>query len=235
VGHDRWLDNLRAARTDPVALARLLFDELPADGLQHAGDAVLCASAAGPEPVLETIASAVIVALRERGWVGDRELADAIEHTAGRGTSQLAPLIVELDELADALSEAEGSEGFLDLRTGEVWTETVIEAIHNADDFDVAVADQRIAVYGAGSREPYRDMEQFIATIDDPDLAGRLRDAIDGRGAFRRFPAVLEHAPEEFTRWHRYRDEARLGRARAWLAEHGYQAQPRHYTAPPLA
>jgi hypothetical protein len=69
-------------------------------------------------------------------------------------------------------------------------------------------------------------MQQFIATITDPDLAQRLADAIDGRGAFRRFYNVIATDPSEHTRWQRYSDDARLGRARSWLAEHGYQPAP---------
>ena len=37
---------------------------------------------------------------------------------------------------------------------------------------------------------------------------------------------TLERDPDQFTRWHRYRADAELGRARHWLAEHGYQPQP---------
>jgi Uncharacterised protein family (UPF0158) len=66
-------------------------------------------------------------------------------------------------------------------------------------------------------------MRHFIATVPDPRLARRLSEAIDGRGAFRRFYDTIATAPAEPTRWQRYNDDARLGRARIWLADHGYQ------------
>jgi hypothetical protein len=67
-------------------------------------------------------------------------------------------------------------------------------------------------------------MEDFITTVTDPRLAGRLHDAIAGTGAFRRFHDELSRNEAEYTRWHRWRDDRRLGRARAWLAEHGYRS-----------
>jgi hypothetical protein len=57
-------------------------------------------------------------------------------------------------------------------------------------------------------------------------LSSGLTLAIEGRGAFRRFRSVLEHDPAQFTRWHRFDADARLGHARSWLADHGYQARP---------
>ena len=38
------------------------------------------------------------------------------------------------------------------------------------------------------------------------------------------WPAELSRNDDEYTRWHRWRDDRRLGRVRAWLAEHGYRS-----------
>jgi hypothetical protein len=70
-------------------------------------------------------------------------------------------------------------------------------------------------------------MEYFIETLSDPQLAERLRDAIRGRGAFRRFKDVLSRDPEEFTRWHVFAEERQRGRSRAWLADEGYCVAPK--------
>jgi len=53
-----------------------------------------------------------------------------------------------------------------------------------------------LAVPGEGPDEPYRDMRHFITTVTDTRLAQRLTDAIDGRGAFRRFYKVIATAPD---------------------------------------
>jgi hypothetical protein len=165
--------------------------------------------------------------LRERGWDGDAELIEALEHVNGRRTSTLAPLPVELDEVGEALTQQAGSENYLDLHTGTVWFHTMTD-FGIADDLDVDFSDETrwLFLEGEGSQDAYRDLERFIATVDDDDLAARLDRAIEGRGAFRRFRTVLEDHPSEYTRWHRFDADARLGHARSWLADAGYQARP---------
>jgi len=225
VGHDRWVDELRAARADPMALADLLSAELPYDGLQHAGNALLTARAEGGAAALATVTTELIEALRARGWDGDDVLANALEHDPVTSSSKLTPVTVDLEELADALAENAGSEGFLDLHDGQVWTETIIEASRDAGVLEVEFDDPSrwLVVVGQGSAAPYRTMQRFIATIDDHDTVGRLTDAIDGKGAFRRFYTQLQRYPDLLTRWHRFNNDTRLGKARQWLADEGYQ------------
>ena len=64
-------------------------------------------------------------------------------------------------------------------------------------------------------------MQEFAGTVADPVLGERLERAIGGRGAFRRFHAVLDDHPAELTRFERLAEDRRRGRARRWLAEHG--------------
>ena len=81
-----------------------------------------------------------------------------------------------------------------------------------------------LAVHGEGSREGYRDMELFIASVEDPGRTERL--AITGRGAFRRFKDELARRPGELERWHALSEERQRGRARSWLAAAGYRLLP---------
>jgi hypothetical protein len=145
----------------------------------------------------------------------------------GRHPSPLRPLPVALAEVGEALSEQAGTENYLDLHTGTVWFHTMSD-FGVADDLDVDLSDETrwLFLCGEGSHEAYRDLQRFIGTVEDDDLAARLTVAIEGRGAFRRFRSVLEHDPAQFTRWHRFDADARLGHARSWLADHGYQARP---------
>jgi hypothetical protein len=226
VGHDVWLESLRRAAGDPEALARLLGDALPNDALQLIGDAVL--TVLEPSRVeLAEVVDRLVVCLRGRGWDGDDELADALEHVAGRRSSSLRALLVGLDEVGEALAEQFGTEHYLDLETGMVWSQSMID-FGVADDFEVDFSDESrwLFVVGEGSDEAYRDLRRFIDTVVDDNLAARLTEAIQGRGAFRRFRSVLERDPVEFTRWHRFAADARLGHARSWLAGRGYAARP---------
>jgi hypothetical protein len=225
VAHDQWRYDLRiaAADHDAAAIVALLDDELPDDGLQHAGDAVLVALAATRD-VAATVVSRIVEALRSRFWDGDAELADAIEAAVGRRPSGLTPISIDLELVAEALTEPPGSVGYLDLHNGVVLTETMLDFTDDEDaDPDFGDTRRWLPVPGEGSDEPYRDMRRFIATVTDPDLARRLANAIDSRGAFRCFYDVIATDPSEHTRWQRYSDDARLGRARSWLAEFHYQ------------
>jgi hypothetical protein len=230
MGHDAWLESLRRAAGDPDALGRVLAEDLPTDALQHIGDTLLGVG----ELAGTTVTSAVdrlVDQLRARQWDGDEELADALDHLVGRRASPLQPLLVELGDVGEALSEQAGTENYLDLQTGTVWLHTMSD-FGVADDFDLDFSDETrwLFLLGEGSHEAYRDVQRFIATVDDHDLAARLTRAIEGRGAFRRFRSVLERDPGEFTRWHRFDADARLGHARSWLADHGYQARPARHT-----
>ena len=171
--------------------------------LQHIGDAVL--TVLEPPSGLTDVADRLVDRLRERQWDGDDELANVLEHVIGRRPSPLPPLPVELADLGEALSEQDGTENYLDLITGTVWLHTMTD-FGVADDLDIDFSDETrwLFVLGEGSHEAYRDLQRFIGTVDDDDLAAQLAVAIEGRGAFGRFRSVLERDPAEFTRWHRF-------------------------------
>lgn len=99
-------------------------------------------------------------------------------------------------------------ESYLDARTGEVITltegqpetpELRLRVIANPEGY--------VKIEPASSREQYRWMENFVATVEDPTLRERLVIAIDGKGAFRRFKDVLLSYPADRERWFSYRGE----------------------------
>lgn len=79
----------------------------------------------------------------------------------------------------------------------------------------------------ASSREQYRWMERFIATVDDLDLRHNLLAAIDGKGAFRRFKDALMGHPVDRERWFTFRSERLRSCMEAWLTTHGITAAER--------
>jgi hypothetical protein len=223
MSRDVWLQQIRQAGTDPAAIERILADDIPQDALQHAGQAILrCSDSAA----LANAASRLIEALGRRGWVGDRELIDELERLASAVPSTLTALTVELDELGEALDQSVASVAYLDLDldTATVWPAELLEIGEEPEGFDPDDEQRWLPVVGQGPRAGYTTMEDFITTVSDPRLAGRLHDAIARTGAFRRFRDELSRNDDEYTRWHRWRDDRRLGRARAWLAEQGYRS-----------
>ena len=67
----------------------------------------------------------------------------------------------------------------------------------------------------------YRLMTDFVDTVEDDHLARMLDTALTGRGAFRRFEAVLGGWPSEHGRWEAFRREALCEWAGAWLQSLG--------------
>jgi hypothetical protein len=197
--------------------------------LQLAGDGLLDALAKDVEGAVE-LAAQCAAALRERCWDGDEDLADQLQAALGRAaTPLLRALPVDLEELASLL---EGDPlcggGRIDLRSGACWPHSVE---YGEDDGDENDEDRWLHVARLGSREGYRDMELFIATVEDPAIADRLQIAITSKGAFRRFKDVLSRWPQELQRYYLLSNERQRGRARAWLAAEGFRpagaAKPR--------
>jgi len=114
--------------------------------------------------------------------------------------------------------------GRIDLRTGEVWSDAAIEYAEKSGDHDWDEDDDQrwLWVDSTGSRSGYLDMREFIADINDLEVANRLSIAISGPGAFRRFKNTLSRWPDLMTRWYSFSDDRQRWRARAWLADEGY-------------
>jgi hypothetical protein len=200
------------------------------DALQLAGDGVVAAVMQRVDGAAE-LARELVFGLRQRAWDGDDELADQLEAQLGSGpVAMLRGLPVDLEELAGILEgDPLSVGGRIDIRTGEVWPRAAIEyAVETGDEDEDTPDDPErwLAVHGEGSREGYRDMELFIASVEDPGRAERLAIAIRGRGAFRRFKDELARWPGELERWHSFSEERQRGRARSWLAAAGYRVLP---------
>lgn len=142
-------------------------------------------------------------------------------------------LEISWEALEDAFeNNAPEVHSYLHLTTGEVLR--VVDGVADP------VMHQRIAsdpnylrIDPVSSREQYRWMERFIATVSDPELRSRLVAAIDGKGAFRRFKDVLMAYPNERERWFEFRTERLRSCMESWLAAHDIEAVPRQVWSPP--
>jgi hypothetical protein len=72
-----------------------------------------------------------MLALRQRAWAGDADLADQLDAQLGSGPApMLRPLPVDLEELAGILEgDPLNAGGRIDLTTGEVWPQAAIEYV----------------------------------------------------------------------------------------------------------
>ncbi len=110
------------------------------------------------------------------------------------------------------------SESYVDAQTGEVVT--VTEGDPEATELQsrvVAGGANFVRIEPASSREQYKWMEQFVATVEDEALRERLVISIDGKGAFRRFKDVLLNYPVERERWFSFRSRLLRWQIQLWL------------------
>lgn len=113
---------------------------------------------------------------------------------------------------------APDTESFLNLTTGQVVT--IVAGDPEATLLKQQVADDirnYLRVEPASSREQYRWMERFVASVSDDALRERLIISIDGKGAFRRFKDVLLAYPAERERWFSYRADLLHWHIHNWL------------------
>jgi uncharacterized protein YciI len=216
----------------------LLADRGMEPVLQHAGQGLL-AGLASDAGLAAPHARRCVQLLQERLWEGDEQLAAELRDALGEQVSAgeygipawpLETTPVDLAELADELDGDPGQgTGVVDLQTGVVWPPGIMDydppdgMDEDSDDYD----EDRWLHYSPESGEAYRDMLRFTDHVTSEQLRLRLLDALDGRGAFRRFRDVLFSGPDDVAaRWQIYRQERALGRARAWLASHGFHSKP---------
>jgi hypothetical protein len=107
---------------------------------------------------------------------------------------------------------------FLSLQSGEVLKippgDQNITAVR-------AAPDEYAAVEAIPSRIQYQWLDQFIQSVEDETLCGRMTAAINGKGAFRRFKDILLTVPDERRRWFEFRDQVMRDRIIEWVAELG--------------
>jgi hypothetical protein len=140
------------------------------------------------------------------------------------GDGSLKPVPVDLDELAEALEgDPTTGGGILDLNTGEVFPECVIDYMRNDEGIDLyETVENQLRVDRLGSHEAYQDMLDYIATVDDEHLADLLTVAVTGRGAFRRFKDVLADRTGTLEPYFAFAAARKHQRAAARLADQGY-------------
>jgi threonine dehydrogenase-like Zn-dependent dehydrogenase len=80
-------------------------------------------------------------------------------------------------------------------------------------------SDRYLAVPEQDSREGFRDMEDFVLSVEDEQVQQRLARALGGRGTFRRFKDALLDLPQERERWFQFQEQRKKQRILDWLEE----------------
>lgn len=139
------------------------------------------------------------------------------ENAAALG-SAVRDIPIDWEALEDAFeNNAPEVHSYLHLVTGDVLR--VVDGVADPQMHARIAADTNyLRIDPVSSREQYRWMERFIPMVEDPDLQGKLSQAIDGKGAFRRFKDVLMAYGPERERWFSFRSERLRIFMEAWLS-----------------
>ena len=134
---------------------------------------------------------------------------------------------VDWEALEDAFeNNAPEVHSYLHLTTGEVLR--VVDGVADPQMHSRISSDPNyLRIDPVSSREQYRWMERFIPMVDEGELKTKLSQAIDGKGAFRRFKDVLMSFAADRERWFTFRSERLRTFMEAWLSAHAIQAVPR--------
>jgi hypothetical protein len=148
------------------------------------------------------------------------------ENDVGQGKA-IVDVPVAWEALEDAFeNNAPEVHSYLHFDTGEVIR--IVDGVADPAMHTRIMNDSRyLRIDPVSSREQYRWMERFIATVEEDDLRRRLSIAIDGKGAFRRFKDALMSHPVDRERWFAFRSERLRACMESWLTAHGIRSVER--------
>jgi hypothetical protein len=143
---------------------------------------------------------------------------------AGGTPGPIREVPVDWEALEDAFeNNAPEVHSYLHLTTGEVLR--VVDGVADPQmHVRIASDGNYLRIDPVSSREQYRWMERFIPLAEDNTLREKLTQAIDGKGAFRRFKDVLMSFGEEREKWFTFRSERLRTFMEAWLGAHAIKA-----------
>jgi len=136
-------------------------------------------------------------------------------------------LVIDWMELEIAFeSHDPAANAYLDTTSGAIVT----------GDLPHDAGDHWLRIEAIPSREQYRMMERFIATVINTGLRDALQDAIVGKGAFRRFKDAVGRHADERKRWFAFRDALLHRYILDWLKTHKLELQeiPAWNLEPPM-
>jgi hypothetical protein len=154
------------------------------------------------------------------------------ENTSAGGGAAVRDIPIDWEALEDAFeNNAPEVHSYLHLVTGDVLR--VVDGVADPQMHARIAADTNyLRIDPVSSREQYRWMERYIPMVEDPDLQAKLSQAIDGKGAFRRFKDVLMAYAPERERWFAFRSERLRIFMEAWLSAHALNPVPRPVWVP---
>jgi hypothetical protein len=150
------------------------------------------------------------------------ELHQYLDLETGRIVAIMEEITWELEEIYEEIYDEDGNrvvtlEDYLQQRDDPDWQK---EMMLEADRVEQGYGTRYIRVERDDPYGDHRDMERFIGTVEDARLRERLWNAIQGRGAFRRFKDLLACHPQVEEAWFDFKDARLQKRVTNWLETH---------------
>jgi Uncharacterised protein family (UPF0158) len=128
---------------------------------------------------------------------------------------------LDVEEIAEALGDQTDYEHrwLIDPTTGQVTFWTSDTGIDGQNPVDIDELDL-VPIDPLPPHIWYQDMADFADGISDIAAGARLKDSLQGRGAFRRFKTqIYDHHRDLISAWHTFRDARAHQRAVDWLLD----------------
>jgi len=131
---------------------------------------------------------------------------------------------IDLDMLTSAMENADWDfQCWLDPATGQIeLTGAAVDGGLSSEELEERGA---LPVAAADPRRGYRDMEDFIATVEDEHARATLIRAIEQPHPFRRFKDAVYNSPEIGRAWSDFHDQRLRHHAITWLLAEGLITQ----------
>jgi hypothetical protein len=144
--------------------------------------------------------------------------------------SQTGSILLIQDDARHRLDSPISEKGSLEAALAAIQTQADLSEWKHEQILDVARVEwgdgeRYLLIPQQDSNEGYRDMEEFVKTLEDGHLRELLEVALNGRGAFRRFKDVLYHYPHARAEWFKFRDERTQQRMLDWFASEDIESE----------
>lgn len=147
-------------------------------------------------------------------------------------TGEVIPVTQEIQDLLQEIiykvleNRADGEKFDLDsfLKTLDLkdWQKQVVREVHEIQE---GLGITFIAIPRRDSYQGYREIKDFVETVNNPQLKERLKQALNGDHPFRRFDDVLKTDSEEKELWFQFQRRSLRERSLKWLADEGIEIE----------
>ncbi len=133
-------------------------------------------------------------------------------------SKRMRKLEIDMADLLEMFVRMDEIDAFFDVKTGKIDYVVRMDLSHEEEEAleRLYTSDDHVTI--PRMHDEYEWMTEFAESVTDERARERLLDALDGKGAFRRFKDILIRVDLRDA-WFTYREQRLLGIALEWLGE----------------